>query len=77
VLVVSPAVFDPADETAVVVGAVLADVLEDESVLEVPPLAVGVMLNCGVTTIIGLTVITGAEMALEIPLIRIARPRAA
>ena len=32
------------------------------------------MLNWGLTTIIGLTVITGAEMALEIPLILIARP---
>ncbi len=75
---VLPEVFDPEVDTAVVVavgvGVALADVLDDDWVLEVPPLAVGWMLNWGLTTIIGLTVITGAEMALEIPLILIARP---
>jgi hypothetical protein len=43
VLVVFPAVFDPEEDSAVVVtvGAVAADVLDDVSVLEVPPFTVG------------------------------------
>ena len=46
---VLPDVFDPAADTAVVVGVgvgvvVAADVLEVVSVLEVPPLTVGVVL---------------------------------
>lgn len=70
-LVVLPEVFEPEAETAVVVGVgvVTADVLDVVSVLEVPPLTVGVVLICGLTLMIGSTVITGAEMALEIPLI--------
>jgi hypothetical protein len=74
VFVVLPEVFDPEAETAVVVGVgvgvVDADVLELVSVLDVPPFTVGMTLNWGVTVIIGSTVITGAEIALEIPLIR-------
>jgi hypothetical protein len=73
-LVVESLVFDPAAETDVGVGAgvVIAEVLEDVSVLEDPPLTLGVLLNCGETLMIGSTVMTGAEMAFEIPLIRIA-----
>ncbi len=75
---VLPLVFDPEADSAVVVklGAVLAEVLEDVSVLEVPPFTVGWTLNWGLTTIVGLTVITGAEIAFEIPLTRIPRSRA-
>jgi hypothetical protein len=77
-LVVVSDVFDPAAATEVAVGAgvLIADVLELVSVVEVPPLTVGVTLNWGVTLIIGSTVMTGAEMALEIPLIFIECPRA-
>jgi hypothetical protein len=80
VLVVLPEVFEPAADTAVGVGVgvgagvVVADVLELVSVLEVPPFTVGVTLNWGAMVIIGSTVITGAEIALEIPLIFMARP---
>jgi hypothetical protein len=79
VLVVLPEVFDPEAETAVVgaLGAVVAEVVDDVSVLEVPPFTVGCTLNCGWTLMIGWTVIMGAEMALETPLIFIARPCAA
>ena len=79
VLVVLPDVFDPDAETAVVagLGAVVAEVVDDVSVLEVPPFTVGCTLNCGWTFMIGWTVIMGAEMALETPLIFIARPCAA
>ena len=75
-LVVLPDFFDPEEDTAVVVGlgAVVADVVDDVSVLEVPPFTVGCTLNCGWTFMIGWTVIMGAEMALETPLIFIARP---
>jgi hypothetical protein len=79
VSVVLPDVFDPEAETAVVVGlgAVVAEVVDDVSVLEVPPFTVGCTLNWGETLMIGWTVITGAEMALDTPLIFIARPCAA
>ena len=75
-MVVESLVFDPAAETDVGVGAgaVIAEVLEDVSVLELPPLTLGVLLNCGDTLMIGSTVMTGAEMALETPLIRIEWP---
>ena len=75
-MVVESLVFDPAAETEVGVGAgvVIAEVLEDVSVLEAPPLTFGVLLNCGDTLMIGSTVMTGAEMALDTPLIRIERP---
>ena len=76
VLVVLPDVFDPEAETAVVggLGAVTAEVVDDVSVLDVPPFTVGCTLNWGLTLMIGWTVITGAEIALETPLIFIARP---
>jgi hypothetical protein len=49
VFVVSPEVFEPAADTAVVVGVgvgvVVAEVLDVVSVLEVPPFTVGVTLN--------------------------------
>ena len=70
-------VFDPLAETevAVGVGVVTADVVDDVSVLDVPPLTFGVLLIWGVTLMIGATVITGAEIALEMPLILIECPR--
>jgi hypothetical protein len=76
-LVVLSDVFDPLAEidVAVGVGVVKADVVDDVSVLEVPPLTFGMLLIWGVTLMIGATVMTGAEMALEMPLIRIEWPR--
>jgi hypothetical protein len=76
VLVVLPDAFDPELETDAVVGlgAVVAEVVDDVSVLDVPPFTVGCTLNWGWTLMMGWTVITGAEIALETPLIRIARP---
>jgi hypothetical protein len=76
VLVVLPEVLEPAADTAVGVGVgvVIAVVLDAVSVLEVPPLTVGVLLIWGLTLMIGSTVMTGAEIALEIPLILIERP---
>ena len=72
-MVVFPEVCDPDEEAAVGVGlgAEVAAVVEDVSVLEVPPFTVGCTLNWGLTLIIGWTVMTGAEMALETPLILI------
>jgi hypothetical protein len=70
-LVVVPVVFDPEDDTADVIrlGAAVAAVVDDVSVLEDPPLTVGWTLTCGWTMIIGSTVITGAETASETPVI--------
>lgn len=71
-------VFDPEAFTIVAVGVgagvVIADVLDVVSVLDVPPLTFGVLLNCGEILMIGSTVMTGADTALEIPLIRIECP---
>jgi hypothetical protein len=56
VLVVLPASFDPEAETAVdvgVVGAATAEVVDDVSVLDVPPFTVGCTLNWGLTLMIG------------------------
>jgi hypothetical protein len=72
--VVSPEVLEPDEAAVAVVGLGVAVVVEDVAVLEVPPLAVGWMLNWGVTTITGSTVITGAETALDTPVILIPRP---
>ena len=76
VLVVLPKVFDPEADAGVVVGlgALTAEVVDEVSVLEVPPLTFGCTLNWGLTLMIGWTVMTGAEIALETPLILIARP---
>lgn len=71
-----PAFCDPEAETAAVVGlgAVVAAVVDDVSVLDVPPFTVGCTLNWGWTLMIGWKSITGAEIALETPLILMARP---
>jgi hypothetical protein len=56
VLVVLPDVFDPEAETlvdVVEVGAVVAAVLDDVSVVDVPPVTVGVTLNWGWTLMTG------------------------
>jgi hypothetical protein len=54
-LVVLPDVFDPEAVTAEVVGlgAVTAEVVDDVSVLDVPPFTVGCTLNWGLTLMIG------------------------